>query len=88
MHNIKVGDTVRIAYCGVRDDMLLECIFNEEICTVTDIYGVTAIVTSEAIRKYMHEEGIDRTDIGCNLKYLIPVIIEEEDIDTTYDVLV
>ena len=80
MHNIKVGDTVRI-----EDNA---GIFSGEICTVTDICGMTAIITSEAIRKWIHMKGIGATNIGCSLNCLIPFTIEEEDIDTTYDVLV
>ena len=87
MHNIKVGDAVRIAYNGVRDNTLYAYIFNGEICTVTDTSRITVLVTSKAIREYLDEKGSDRTDIGCDPKYLIPFTIEEEDIDATYDVL-
>lgn len=87
MRGFKVGDTVRIAYNGVRDNTLFANIFNGEICTVTDASRITVLVTSKAIREFMHEREIDRTDIGCDPVYLIPFIIEEEDIDATYDVL-
>lgn len=87
MRSIKVGDTVRITYNDERDNTLYACIFNGEICTVTDISVTAAIVTSEAVRKYMHENGFYGAHIVCDLKYLIPVPIYEEDIDTTYDVL-
>ena len=55
---------------------------------MTDISGITVLVTSKAIREYFDERGFDRTDIGCDPKYLIPFTIEEEDIDAAYDVLV
>ena len=87
MRNIKVGDAVRIAYNGARDDTLYAYIFNGEICTVTDTSRITVLVTSKAIREYLDERGFDCTDIGCDPKYIMPFTIEEEDIDTTYDVL-
>lgn len=88
-----VRDNTSYAYIfdgeiGLGTDIGIEIeLINGEICTVIDIGMTAALITSKAIREHMHEKGIDGAGVVCDTKYLIPLAIEEEDIDAN-DVLI